>query len=44
MTVAIPGFKSPRQALENAGTLQRPPLTAAELAEIDVLLGRAASG
>lgn len=44
MTVAIPGFKSPQQALENAGTLDRPPLTAAELAEIDVLLGRAASG
>ncbi len=44
MTVAIPGFKSPRQALENAGTLDRPLLTAAELAEIDVLLGRGASG
>jgi aryl-alcohol dehydrogenase-like predicted oxidoreductase len=40
-TIPIPGFKSVRQAEENARALELGPLTAAELAEIDAVLGRA---
>ncbi|MEU2419628.1 aldo/keto reductase [Streptomyces sp. NPDC007851] len=39
-TVPIPGFRSVAQAEENAGALAKGPLTAAQLAEIDRLLGR----
>ncbi|MEU2774199.1 aldo/keto reductase [Streptomyces sp. NPDC007162] len=39
-TVPIPGFRSVAQAEENAGALAKGPLTEAQLAEIDRLLGR----
>jgi aryl-alcohol dehydrogenase-like predicted oxidoreductase len=39
-TVPIPGIRTPTQAEENAGVLQRGPLTAAQLADIDRLLKR----
>ncbi|ELP67035.1 aldo/keto reductase [Streptomyces turgidiscabies] len=39
-TVPIPGFRSVAQAEENAGAMAKGPLTAAQLAEIDQLLGR----
>ncbi|MEV5142845.1 aldo/keto reductase [Streptomyces sp. NPDC052727] len=39
-TVPIPGFRTVAQAEENAGALAKGPLTAAQLAEIDRLLGR----
>ncbi|HEX6684057.1 MAG TPA: aldo/keto reductase [Candidatus Limnocylindrales bacterium] len=39
-TIPIPGFKSLAQAEENAGTIERGPLTPAQLAEIDRLLDR----
>ncbi|MFI9340526.1 aldo/keto reductase [Streptomyces sp. NPDC052773] len=38
--VPIPGFRSVAQAEENAGALARGPLTAAQLAETDRILGR----
>jgi len=38
ITLPIPGFRSVRQAEENAGALDKGPLTAAQLAEIDALL------
>ncbi|WP_371647568.1 aldo/keto reductase [Streptomyces mirabilis] len=39
-TVPIPGFRSVAQAEENAGAIARGPLTAAQLAEADRVLGR----
>ncbi|MEV5384907.1 aldo/keto reductase [Streptomyces sp. NPDC052721] len=39
-TVPVPGFRTVAQAEENAGALAKGPLTAAQLAEIDRLLGR----
>ncbi|MFD7435549.1 aldo/keto reductase [Streptomyces sp. NPDC059861] len=39
-TVPIPGFRTVAQAEENAGALAKGPLTAGQLAEIDVILGR----
>jgi aryl-alcohol dehydrogenase-like predicted oxidoreductase len=39
-TVPIPGFRSVAQAEQNAGALAKGPLTAAQLAEIDRVLGR----
>ncbi|GHJ98535.1 aldo/keto reductase [Streptomyces sp. Y2F8-2] len=40
LTVPIPGFRSVAQAEENAGALAKGPLTAAQLAEADRILGR----
>ncbi|GAA4094935.1 MULTISPECIES: aldo/keto reductase [Actinomadura] len=40
-TVPIPGFKSVRQAEENAGALEHGPLTPRQMAEIEELLERA---
>ncbi|MEU1001733.1 aldo/keto reductase [Streptomyces tibetensis] len=39
-TVPIPGFRSVAQAEENAGALEKGALTAAQLTEVDRLLGR----
>ena len=39
-TVPIPGFKSLDQVRENAGAMDRGPLTASQAAEIDRILGR----
>ncbi|HKK48341.1 MAG TPA: aldo/keto reductase [Alkalispirochaeta sp.] len=39
-TIPIPGFKSVKQVEENAGALRFGPLTAAQVTEIDTLLGR----
>ncbi|WP_210577683.1 aldo/keto reductase [Streptomyces sp. GESEQ-4] len=39
-TVPIPGFRTVAQAEQNAGALAQGPLTAAQLAEIDGILGR----
>ncbi|MFG2792101.1 aldo/keto reductase [Streptomyces sp. NPDC048419] len=39
-TIPIPGFRSVDQAEQNAGAIAKGPLTAAQLAEIDRLLGR----
>jgi aryl-alcohol dehydrogenase-like predicted oxidoreductase len=39
-TVPIPGFKTVAQVEENAGAMRYGPLTAAQMAEIDALLGR----
>ncbi|WP_128381469.1 aldo/keto reductase [Streptomyces cavernae] len=39
-TVPIPGFRSVEQAEENAGALERGPLTAEQLTEVDTVLGR----
>ncbi|MFD9132391.1 aldo/keto reductase [Streptomyces bottropensis] len=39
-TVPIPGFRSVSQAEENAGALAEGPLTAEQMAEIDLVLGR----
>ncbi|OQQ16020.1 aldo/keto reductase [Streptomyces sp. M41(2017)] len=39
-TVPIPGFRSVAQAEENAGAIARGPLTAAQMAEVDRVLGR----
>ncbi|MFF7755461.1 aldo/keto reductase [Streptomyces sp. NPDC007971] len=39
-TIPIPGFRSVAQAEQNAGALAKGPLTAAQSAEIDGLLGR----
>ena len=39
VTIPIPGFKSVRQVEENAGAMRFGPLTAAQVREIDVLLG-----
>jgi len=39
-TVPIPGIKTAAQAEENAGAMQHGPLTAAQIAEIDSILGR----
>lgn len=39
-TVPIPGFRTVAQAEENAGAMAKGPLTAAQLAEIDGILGR----
>ncbi|MEU5531953.1 aldo/keto reductase [Streptomyces sp. NPDC020362] len=39
-TIPIPGFRSVAQAEQNAGALAKGPLTAAQSAEIDRLLGR----
>ncbi len=43
-TIPIPGIRTPEQATENAGVLSAAPLTPAQLAEIDTLLGRVADG
>ncbi|HEX6468941.1 MAG TPA: aldo/keto reductase [Streptosporangiaceae bacterium] len=40
LTVPIPGFKSLAQVEDNAGAIERGPLTADQLAEIDELLDR----
>jgi aryl-alcohol dehydrogenase-like predicted oxidoreductase len=40
-TVPIPGFRTLAQVEENCGALGHGPLTAAQMAEIDQLLGRA---
>ncbi|MCQ4210270.1 MULTISPECIES: aldo/keto reductase [Streptomyces] len=40
-TVPIPGFRTVAQAEENAGALAHGPLTPAELAQVEVILGRA---
>jgi aryl-alcohol dehydrogenase-like predicted oxidoreductase len=39
-TIPIPGFKTVAQVQENAGAMQYGPLTSAQMAEIDQLLGR----
>ncbi|MFI8187782.1 aldo/keto reductase [Streptomyces sp. NPDC085946] len=39
-TVPIPGFRSVAQAEENAGALEKGPLTAAQMAEVERILGR----
>ncbi len=39
-TVPIPGFRSVAQAEQNAGALEKGPLTAGQLAEVDRILGR----
>jgi aryl-alcohol dehydrogenase-like predicted oxidoreductase len=39
-TIPIPGFKTVRQVEENAAAMQFGPLTAEQMREIDVLLGR----
>ncbi|WP_405873436.1 MULTISPECIES: aldo/keto reductase [unclassified Streptomyces] len=39
-TVPIPGFRSVEQAEQNAGAIAKGPLTAAQLAEVDRVLGR----
>ena len=39
-TIPIPGFKTVRQVEENAAAMDFGPLTAAQMAEIDTLLGR----
>lgn len=39
-TVPIPGFRSVAQAEENAGAIAEGPLTAAQMAEVDQVLGR----
>ena len=39
-TVPIPGIKTAAQAEENAGAMQYGPLTPAQIAEIDAILGR----
>ncbi|HZE37730.1 MAG TPA: aldo/keto reductase [Stackebrandtia sp.] len=39
-TVPIPGIRTVAQAEENAGTMHRPAMNAAQLAEIDTLLNR----
>ncbi|CAM5724007.1 hypothetical protein SALBM311S_00523 [Streptomyces alboniger] len=38
-TVPIPGFRSVAQAEQNAGALEKGPLTAEQLAEVDRILG-----
>ncbi|MFI6204810.1 aldo/keto reductase [Streptomyces sp. NPDC051041] len=40
-TVPIPGFRSVAQAEENAGALEKGPLTAEQMAEVERILGRA---
>ncbi|MEV6589416.1 aldo/keto reductase [Streptomyces acidicola] len=40
LTVPIPGFRSVAQAEENAGALAKGPLTAAQMAEVEQVLGR----
>ena len=37
-TVPIPGFKTPQQVEENAGTLERGPLTEEQMRSIEELL------
>ncbi|MFC8515682.1 aldo/keto reductase [Streptomyces sp. NPDC057257] len=39
-TIPIPGFRSVAQAEQNAGAIEKGPLTAGQLAEIDQVLGR----
>ena len=39
-TVPIPGFRTVAQAEENAGAIAKGPLDAAQLAEVDRILGR----
>ena len=39
-TIPIPGIKTAAQAVENAGAMQFGPLTPAQMAEIDSILGR----
>ncbi|MDT0321849.1 aldo/keto reductase [Streptomyces millisiae] len=39
-TIPIPGFRTVAQAEENAGALAKGPLTAAQLADVDHVLGR----
>ncbi|MFF4013894.1 aldo/keto reductase [Streptomyces sp. NPDC001843] len=39
-TVPIPGFRSVAQAEQNAGAIAKGPLTAAQLADVDRILGR----
>ncbi|MEV5431016.1 aldo/keto reductase [Streptomyces sp. NPDC052701] len=39
-TVPIPGFRSVAQAEENAGALEKGPLTAGQMAEVERILGR----
>ena len=43
-TIPIPGFKTERQVTENAGAMEHGPLTAAQMQEIDAILGRATAG
>jgi aryl-alcohol dehydrogenase-like predicted oxidoreductase len=40
VTVPIPGFKTVAQVEENAGALRFGPLSAAQMARIDEILGR----
>jgi aryl-alcohol dehydrogenase-like predicted oxidoreductase len=42
-TVPIPGFRTVRQVEENAAAMQAGPLESGQLAEVDVLLDRAAA-
>ncbi|MDH6216597.1 aldo/keto reductase [Streptomyces pseudovenezuelae] len=39
-TIPIPGFRSVEQAEQNAGAIEKGPLTAGQLAEVDRMLGR----
>lgn len=39
-TVPIPGFRSVEQAAQNAGAIAKGPLTAAQMADVDRILGR----
>ncbi|MEV3908373.1 aldo/keto reductase [Streptomyces canus] len=39
-TIPIPGFRSVAQAEQNAGAMEKGPLTAGQLTEVDSLLGR----
>ena len=39
-TIPIPGFKTVAQVIENAGAMERGPLTAAQITEIDAILER----
>jgi aryl-alcohol dehydrogenase-like predicted oxidoreductase len=41
VTVPIPGFKTVAQVEENCGAMEFGPLTSAQTAEIDRILGRA---
>jgi aryl-alcohol dehydrogenase-like predicted oxidoreductase len=41
LTIPIPGFKTIEQVRENAGAMERGPLTSSQVAEVDRILGRA---
>lgn len=43
-TIPIPGFKTERQVTENAGAMAFGPLAAAQMDEIDAILGRGGAG